>query len=266
MRLGQALCRRLRLDAAVVTLDKDGIALAHQHGPGRIFPTRAREVCDVTGAGDMVLAVLGLCRAAGVDEELAISLANTAAGLEVERFGATPISRQELLHAVSTATRSAAKIVTRAELMRQVAMRQEQGQRTVFTNGCYDLLHPGHVSSLEQGAHLGDCLVVAINSDESARRLKGKGRPVLSQENRAAMVAALGCVDYVTVFEEPDPCALLELLRPDVLFKGGDYPLEAVVGREIVESYGGRVLVMPVIVDASSTGLIRQIRELAIAS
>jgi D-beta-D-heptose 7-phosphate kinase/D-beta-D-heptose 1-phosphate adenosyltransferase len=124
----------------------------------------------------------------------------------------------------------------------------------------------GHVSSLEHGAQLGDCLVVGVNSDDSARQLKGPGRPVLSEGDRAAMVAALACVDYVTVFAEADPCALLELLRPDVLFKGGDYPLEAVVGKDIVEGYGGRVLVMPVTVDASSTGLIRHIRELAIAS
>jgi D-beta-D-heptose 7-phosphate kinase/D-beta-D-heptose 1-phosphate adenosyltransferase len=266
LEIGQELCRRLRLNAALIKLDKDGMALAYPQGAGRVFPTRARQICDVTGAGDMVLAVLGLCRASGVDLEEAVELANAAAGLEVERFGATPLARSELYHEISTGGRSANKIVSQEELLDLVALRRRSGQTVVFTNGCFDLLHPGHLSSLEQGAELGDCLVVALNDDESAERLKGPGRPVLSQEDRAAMVAALGCVDLVTVFDEPDPCTLLALLRPDVLFKGGDYPLEAVVGKELVESYGGRVFVTQATVDASSTKLIGRIRQMAFVS
>jgi D-beta-D-heptose 7-phosphate kinase/D-beta-D-heptose 1-phosphate adenosyltransferase len=261
VRVGQALCLKFSLDAAIVTLDKDGMALAHPRGPGRVFPTRARDVCDVTGAGDMVLAVLGLCQACDVPLDAAIELANVAAGLEVERFGAMPISRAELLHElVCNQHDSARKVLTADDLARQVAARRRMGHRIVFTNGCFDLLHPGHIGLLEQGAGLGECLVVAVNSDDSVRQLKGPGRPILSHNERAGMVAALACVHYVTVFDDPDPCALLRLLKPDVLFKGGDYLPAEVVGREVVEGYGGRVCVVPSVPNASSTSLIERIK------
>jgi D-beta-D-heptose 7-phosphate kinase/D-beta-D-heptose 1-phosphate adenosyltransferase len=261
LRIGQTLCQKLSLDAAIVTLDKDGMALTYPRSPGRIFPTRPRQVCDVTGAGDMVLAVLGLCRACDVPLDRGIELANAAAGLEVERFGATPLSRQELLRELTrNEGDSTCKIVSREELLRRVAMRRRMGHRIAFTNGCFDLLHQGHIALLEQGVRLGECLVVAVNSDGSVQQLKGPGRPILSQNERAAMVAALGCVHYVTVFDDLDPCALLQSIKPDVLFKGGDYEVEEVVGRELVEGYGGRVCLLPSVPNASSTRLIERIR------
>jgi D-beta-D-heptose 7-phosphate kinase / D-beta-D-heptose 1-phosphate adenosyltransferase len=257
---GQALCRQLSLGAALVTLDRDGLVLTDADGPGEWFPTQARAVYDITGAGDMVLAMLGLCRAAGLPLEAAVRLANAAAGLEVERQGVAPVSRAEVRAVLAGRMPACSKIVTEAELTPLGEECRLAGRSVVFTNGCFDLLHVGHISYLQEAAQLGDVLVVGVNSDRSVRELKGAGRPIVPQDDRAALLAALSCVDHVVVFDNATPVGLLWQLRPDVLVKGGTYAVEDVVGREVVEGYGGRVCVTGQVADRSTSQLLAQVR------
>ncbi len=257
-----AVARRLRetleLEAAIVTLDKDGMALAHRDGRERLFSTRPRQVYDITGAGDMVLSVLGMALAAGADYDAAIRLANIAGGLEVEKIGVAPVTREEIL-ADLLRSPSAIKLCDLRTLTSELEGRRRAGQRIAFTNGCFDLLHAGHVQYLEEARQQADCLVVGLNSDSSVRGLKGNGRPVNSVDARAFVLAAMQSVDYVVVFDEPTPLRLIEALRPDVLVKGADYTRERVVGADFVESYGGRVHLAGLREGFSTTGLLRRI-------
>ncbi len=236
---------RLDLEAAVVTLDKEGMALAHADGRRALFPTRPRQVYDITGAGDMVMAVLGMALAAGADYEAAIRLANVAGGLEVEKVGVAVVTREEmiqdLLRGGERGETGADKVRERDALVREVAARQSLGQRVAFTNGCFDVLHAGHVQYLREARAQADCLVVGLNSDAGVRALKGPGRPINPIESRALVLAGLESVDYLTVFDEPTPLDLIRVLRPEVLVKGADYRREDVVGTDFVASYGGRV-------------------------
>lgn len=258
---GRQLVERLQLQQGFVTLDKDGIALALADGSTELFPTRKREVYDITGAGDMVLAMIGVGMADGLCPQDLCRLANVAGGLEVERVGVVAITRQEILgDLIGGARRTHEKIGRIDELARLVDARKQLGQRVVFTNGCFDLLHAGHVQYLQEAATLGDCLVVALNSDDSVRQLKGPARPVISQEQRAMMLAALECVDHAIVFDEETPMALLERLRPQVLVKGGTTAV--VVGQEFVESYGGEVCRLSEVPNVSTTKIVSQIRTL----
>ena len=251
---------QIDLAAVVVTLDQDGCVLAQSDGTSRVFATRARSVCDVTGAGDMFLAVLGLCAAAEIDIGEALPLANIAAGLEVERLGVSVITRDELIEAISPQRDEAAgKIVSDEQAVRLAEQHRRDGRRIVFTNGCFDLLHVGHVRCLQDAARLGDVLFIAINSDESVRKLKGPNRPVYSQDDRATLLAALSCVSHVLIFDDETPHRLLRLLRPDVLAKGGT--TGHIVGQEIVESYGGEVLHLPQFGASSTTNTVQQIRQ-----
>jgi D-beta-D-heptose 7-phosphate kinase / D-beta-D-heptose 1-phosphate adenosyltransferase len=259
-----AIAPRLReqvaTDAVLIKLDRDGMVFAGPNGHGVHFPTKPRVVYDVTGAGDMVLAMLGLCRAAGMSWEQAIPLANIAAGLEVERLGVTTVTRAEILSSMRKGNvTSFGKVVDIPTLVQLAQIHHQEGRTIVFTNGCFDLLHVGHVSCLQQAAALGDILVVAVNSDESVRRLKGPNRPVVKDCDRGALVAALGCVDYVTVFDEETPIELIRQVRPQVLAKGGTYKDEDVIGREIVEQYGGRIAVTDVLDGVSTTKILRKI-------
>lgn len=248
----------LDLEAAIVTLDKDGMALAHRDGAREIFPTRPRHVYDISGAGDMVLSVLGMATAAGADYGTAIRLANIAGGLEVEKIGVATVSRAEILRDLAfAAAASGQKVLAREPLIEELERRRRLGQRIVFTNGCFDLLHAGHVAYLEESRAQGDLLVVGLNSDGSVRALKGAGRPLNPATARAHVLAALQMVDYVTVFEEATPIDLIRAVRPDVLVKGADYPREAVVGAAFVESYGGRVHLATYCNGHSTTRLLR---------
>jgi len=243
----------------VITLDKEGAFLASADGSARHFPhSHPRSVYDVSGAGDVVLAALAVALAADSPLAMAVELANVAAGLEVERFGFVPIARQEVVdelnHLLGLRTH---KVVDRQSLARDLARRKAGGETVVFTNGCFDLLHMGHVRYLQQTRQLGNCLVVALNSDDSVARLKGAGRPVIGQDERAEMLAALECVDYVTIFDEDTPEGLLELLAPDILAKGGSTPV--VVGREIVEACGGKVVTLDLFEGQSTTAIIERI-------
>jgi len=247
------------VDSVVVTLDRDGIAWADRQGHSRLFPVRPRQVYDVTGAGDMVLSALGYGLAAGADWPIALELANLAGGLEIERLGVVPISRRELLSELTTGVDATQQKVVSAERLRpELRRRRARGEQIVMTNGCFDLLHPGHVASLQEARKQGDCLVVGLNSDQSVRRLKGAGRPIIDEQGRAEMLSALACVDYVVLVGEASVAGLVERLLPDVLVKAADYSVEEIEGRDVVESRGGRVVLVPVKHGYSTSGLIRR--------
>ena len=266
LRSATELRDRLELEAGIVTLDKDGMALAHADGRTAILPTRPRQVYDITGAGDMVMAALGLALAAGADYEPAIRLANVAGGLEVERIGVATVTRDEiladLLHAPfrTGAAPAAGKVLWLPELLAEVGRRRQAGERVAFTNGCFDVLHAGHVQYLGEARRQADCLVVGLNSDGSVRQLKGPTRPLNPAEARATVLAGLQDVDYVTIFADATPLALIQAIRPDVLVKGADYRKTEVVGAEVVEGYGGRVHLAGVRPGFSTTGLIDRMR------
>ena len=236
------LRERLGLEAGIVTLDRDGMALAHRDGRSAVFPTRPRQVYDITGAGDMVMAALGLALAAGADYDPAIRLANVAGGLEVEKIGVATLNRDEILaDLLHTTARGGSKVLPLPSLLADLDRRRKAGQKVAFTNGCFDVLHAGHVQYLAEARRQADCLVVGLNSDASVRLLKGPTRPLNPTDARAAVLAALQDVDYVTVFSDATPLALIQAVRPDVLVKGADYRRSDVVGAEFVEAHGGRL-------------------------
>ncbi len=255
------LRERLDLEAAIVTLDKEGMALAHADGRAELFPTRPRQVYDITGAGDMVLAVLGMALAAGADYAPAIRLANIAGGLEVEKIGVAIVTRDEivrdLLHGAPEA--GLEKLHSLQSLMLELQKRRSLGQRVAFTNGCFDIMHAGHVQYLREARDQADLLVVGLNGDGSVRALKGPTRPINTAEARAFVLAGLQAVDYLVVFDEPTPRSLIEAIRPDVLVKGADYRREEVVGADFVESYGGRVHLAPLREGHSTTRLVQRL-------
>ena len=260
---GDKLCREVELNHAYVTLDSDGIVLVMHDGSKEHLPTRKRQVYDITGAGDMVLATIGVAMAADIPPVDIARLANVAGGLEVERVGVVPITREEMLADIRANMKGTInKVCTLDDLETQIKIRRSLGQRVVFTNGCFDILHAGHVSYLQQAADEGDCLVVAVNSDASVRRLnKGPERPIIGEEHRAAMLAALEVVDFVVVFDESTPHTLLDRLRPEVLVKGGTYQHHEIVGWELVEQYGGTVKALGEIPGMSTTHIVERLRD-----
>ena len=260
---GQVLVEKFGLDMAFVTLDRDGIVLAREDHEPVHLPTRIREVYDVTGAGDMVLAMFGLGMAAGIEPTKLCRLANVAGGLEVEQVGVVRISRKEILtDLLHGSRRVAGKVCSLDELQRHVSARHKAGQKVVLTNGCFDLLHIGHLSYLQEASREGDCLIVAINSDRSVRRLnKAPDRPIFDEEYRAQMLAGLESVDYIVIFDEETPHAILRHLQPDVLVKGGTYSEDEIVGREVVLAYGGRVKALGVTPGVSTTEIVRRLRD-----
>jgi D-beta-D-heptose 7-phosphate kinase / D-beta-D-heptose 1-phosphate adenosyltransferase len=257
---GKRLCAELELDYCFITLDSDGIALVRIDGSTELLSTRKRQVYDITGAGDMVLATIGVGAAAGVKPDDLARLANVAGGLEVEQVGVVRVTREEILDDLLAAKRSTSdKVRTLEQTARLVEARKSRGQKVIFTNGCFDLLHPGHVQFLEEAASHGDCLVVAINTDESVRRNKGPERPIIGEQERALMLAALECVDNVVLFNEETPHTLLEQLQPNLLVKGGTTP--EILAREVVEQYGGQVLTLHSYGGFSTTGIVNEIQK-----
>lgn len=256
------LAARLELDCLIVTLGRDGARLVRADGRAQHFSTKPRAVYDNTGAGDAVLAMAAVALGAGADLEQAVPLANIAGGLEVGKFGCVPISRDEVLHELQSGEQSTrGKVRTVSELLPELTARRQRGETVVFTNGCFDILHVGHVDLLERAKSLGNTLVVGINSDASVRMLgKGEDRPVRSQSDRARLLAALEAVDYVVIFDDPTPASLIEAVAPDTLVKGGDWSMSQIVGREFVESRGGRVVVVELIEGYSTTRELTRIR------
>ena len=251
-----------RTENTCLTLDADGAALI---GPGGAFehiPTKKRDVYDVTGAGDMVLAALAVGIAAGGEIREAVHLANVAGGLEVEKFGCVPITKNEVLGEIMIEHhRALGKLRTLDQLLPELARRRTGGATVGFTNGCFDILHAGHVATFAFSKMHADILVVGLNSDRSVKMLgKGNDRPVVGQQDRANLLAALSDVDYVVIFDEETPLRLIEAILPDVLAKGEDWRGREVVGRAIVENNGGKILFVPLVDGCSSTEIIERIR------
>jgi D-beta-D-heptose 7-phosphate kinase / D-beta-D-heptose 1-phosphate adenosyltransferase len=255
-RAAELLLQQSEAQGLLVTRGKDGMSLFHPpHAPLHIH-AQAREVFDVTGAGDTVTAVFSFGVLCGLSFPEAAHLANTAAGIAVGKVGTAVVYPQELRESLREEWPSwRRKILRLGELAVTLQHRRQRGDRIVFTNGCFDLLHVGHIQYLQQARSLGDCLVVAMNDDASVRRFKGDRRPLISHDERARILAALGCVDYVTIFGEETPLTLIKHLRPNILTKGGDYTPETVVGRDEVEAYGGSVRILPYVDGVSTTEL-----------
>jgi len=253
----EALVKELDLEFLTATLGDKGIALIRD-GSCILAPAVARQVFDVSGAGDTVIAVLALCLASGLKPETAVALANIAAGIVVGKVGTVPVEKHELLAALSPqiALHAEDKVVSREELVQRVALWKANGERVVFTNGCFDLLHIGHITVLEQARGFGDRLIVAINSDASVQCLKGPTRPIVGERERGRVLAALAAVDAVVVFGEPTPLEAILESRPDVIVKGGDYDAENVVGAKEVIAWGGQVKIVPIVAGFSTTQLI----------
>lgn len=259
---GVRLTRQLDVDFLAVTLSEQGVALVSD-GQVRVIPSLAREVYDVSGAGDTVIATLTAGIVAGLSRLDALHLANLAAGVVVGKVGTAPIKSRELMTALSTeeAMEWSDKICTLEALQARVAAWREKGERIVFTNGCFDILHAGHVNYLDKARRFGDRLVVGLNTDRSVRALKGPSRPVIAEGERAQILAALASVDAVVLFDEDTPLRLINAVRPEILVKGADYTEDQVVGGEAVKSWGGHVALVPLVEGRSTTGILQQINK-----
>ena len=256
------LLAELELAALLITRSEAGMSLFKADGQTLHIPTVAREVFDVTGAGDTVLAVMSLGLAMGLPMADAARLANTAAGIVVGKLGTSTVSPEEIMSEAGHGHKNSdIKIKNLDVLTGLLEAEKNRGKRIVFTNGCFDLLHVGHVKYLQKARSFGDILVLGLNSDASIRRLKGEKRPLIGEDERAHILAALDCIDYVVVFEEDTPLRLIEAIKPSVLVKGGDYTLDGVVGRDVVEAYGGRVELVSFVDGKSTTNIIEKILE-----
>lgn len=242
----------------LVTRSEQGMSLWQQAGNVRHVSAQRSEVFDVCGAGDTVVATIATMLSAGLPLETAVVIATTAAAISVSKHGTATVSRHELQHALNGETTGHGNLVSLVEATRIVADWRRHGARIVFTNGCFDLLHPGHIALLRGAARQGDRLVVALNTDRSVAALKGPSRPVQDEQARATVLGALRDVDLVVLFDEETPIEAIKALRPDVLVKGSDYTEEQVVGAPFVRGYGGRVALIDLIDGRSTTSLVRR--------
>jgi len=258
---GAKLLSELKLGALLITRGEHGMTLLSQEAAPLHLPARAHEVFDVTGAGDTVISTIAAALAAGQALPQAVALANLAAGIVVGKLGTAAISAPELRRALQREAGSERGVVGLEQLLSCLEDARAAGEKIVFTNGCFDILHAGHVAYLEQARALGDRLVLAVNDDASTCRLKGAGRPINAVERRMAVLAGLEAVDWVLSFSEDNPRRLLEQIRPDILVKGGDYNLDGVVGADIVKAYGGEVKVLGLVENSSTTAIVQKIRS-----
>ena len=259
---GKTILGKTKIERLLVTMGKKGMALFERGKQPYKIAAEARQIYDVSGAGDTVVAVLSLSLAAGADYRQAMALANTAAGLVVGKVGTATTTPEELQQALEPSTDSvSSKFVPMSSIESLARDLKRAGQKIVMTNGCFDLLHSGHIALLSEARKLGNVLIVAIDDDESVRRIKGKDRPVISEGERTRILAALDVVDYVTVFATDQLSNLIEHLRPDVLTKGSNYKHETVLGHEIVEKHGGRIVLIPIDESISATGIINKIKK-----
>jgi D-beta-D-heptose 7-phosphate kinase/D-beta-D-heptose 1-phosphate adenosyltransferase len=262
LRVGTGILEKNGIDKVLITLGKDGMSLIEKNKQPYKIKAEARQVYDVSGAGDTVVAVLGLGLASGLSAEEAVVLANAAAGLVVGKVGTATVTQTELMTALSPGfDTSTLKHLELDELGNLANNLKKKGKRIVLTNGCFDLLHAGHIMFFTAAKQLGDVLLVAIDDDASVRSLKGPGRPVIRAKERIKIISALDVVDYVVVFATDQLKDLIQSLRPDVLTKGSNYKTEEVYGQEIVEKLGGRVVLIPVNDDISATRIISNIKN-----
>lgn len=259
---GFTLLERLELDALLITRSEQGMTLLQRHEKALHLPAEAKEVYDVTGAGDTVISVLAAALAAGSSLPEATYLANVAAGIVVGKLGTASVDAEELDYALHGHRAHQRGVIGLDELLPVLVAARRQGERIVATNGCFDLLHPGHLRYLREARELGDRLVVLVNSDTSVRRLKGENRPINPLEHRMAMLAALECVDWVVPFEDDTPREAIGRLLPDILVKGGDYQrIEDIAGYDAVLAHGGEVKLLGFLEGFSTTRLIANIRS-----
>lgn len=262
----RAILRAYNLSWLLVTRGPLGMCLMSKDEEPIFIPALAKEVYDVSGAGDTVIATLSLGVSSGLNFLDAAQLANFAAGVVVGKLGTQPINLLELEASIAiNNARFSGKYINKITLLSAAAIQikawKANSEKIVFTNGCFDLLHPGHIHFLNQAKDLGNRLIVGLNSDTSVRRLKGQNRPILSEHDRASILSALDCVDLVLVFEEDTPIDLIKVLSPDILVKGTDYSLDEVVGREIVESYGGQVRLITLLKGYSTTEITKRVLQ-----
>ncbi|QDU34983.1 Bifunctional protein HldE [Poriferisphaera corsica] len=266
------LAKKLKAQSVLVTRGSAGMSLLAGKGKAQgltTFKAEQHEVFDVTGAGDVVISVLAALLAAGADTGTATWLANVAAGIKVQKFGAATVTGQEILDAIDSQTTAVAreldyerKVMTLKEAAAFAKKMQKQGKKVVFTNGCFDILHLGHVTYLEKSRRTGDAMIVGINTDDSVKRLKGPGRPVQKEHDRARIIASQACVDGVVLFDEDTPYDLIKSVNPDILTKGADYKRkEDIVGWDIVEKNGGSIQRIELVEGKSTTNLIEKSKE-----
>ena len=258
---GLKMIKDFELKALLVTRSEDGMSLIRiGHDPVHL-PTRAREVYDVTGAGDTVIGTLAAALASDYDLVSACEIANRAAGIVVGKLGTSTVSVQELAEDLLGKSEVTRGVLTQEELLETVKALKSQGKRIVMTNGCFDILHKGHVSYLKRARALGDYLIVAVNSDESVKKLKGPSRPIVPLEGRMEVLSALGCVDFVVPFTEETPQTLIASILPNILVKGGDYKVEEIAGHKEVLQNGGQVIILPFVDGFSTTSIVNKIKE-----
>jgi len=228
-----------------------------------LIETRIRDVYDVTGAGDMVLATLAVALAAKVDYETAVNISNIAGGIEVEKFGSATVSVEEIIKEIAAQSYdNSSKILSLEKILKQLQWLRKQDKKIVFTNGCFDVIHRGHIELIKFSKAQGDILILGLNSDKSIKALnKGPERPINNQHDRATILAALEDIDFVCIFEDETPIKLIEAIAPDILLKGAHWS-HNVVGQEFVEANGGKVVLMPILEGKSSTSIIEKIRAL----
>jgi len=261
---GTKLLAELELEALLVTRGEQGMTLLSKNQEPLHLPTHAREVFDVTGAGDTVISVLAASLAAKKPLAEATELANIGAGIVVGKMGTATVNTDELAAALQGPRAHHKGVCTLPELLKERAAAKQNGEKIVATNGCFDILHPGHVRYLQQAKTLGDRLVVLVNSDASVQRLKGPERPVNKLDHRMEMLAALECVDWVVEFEQDTPKEVIDQLLPDILVKGGDYTdITSIAGHESVLANGGEVKILSFIEGHSTTGIIQTIKDKA---
>ncbi|MGR3219531.1 MAG: D-glycero-beta-D-manno-heptose 1-phosphate adenylyltransferase [Candidatus Anammoxibacter sp.] len=260
-RAGKKLTDSLDMEYALITIDKDGMFLYYRNGDYKLISTSPKEVNDVSGAGDVVISVLGYLAGKGnINPEHAAGIANVAAGIAVGKIGTVPVSKEDILKELKKKNDPLnSKIKDINDLLEILQNNRKNGDKVVFTNGCFDLLHVGHVEYLKFSRSQGNIFVVGLNSDKSVSTLKGPDRPFVSEKDRAKLLAALESVDYVTLFDETTPLDLIKKIKPDVLVKGEDWRDAGVVGREFVESYGGKVVLAPLVKGVSTSNIVSRI-------
>lgn len=258
---GLALLRELNLSALVITRSEKGVTLIEKSGKSMNIPARAKEVFDVTGAGDTFISVLSASYAAGSSFEEAVINANAAASVVVGKLGAATVTKNEIENELNRSSENLGKIVTQDELVNKVISLRQDGKKIVMTNGCFDILHSGHVEYLSKAKDLGDVLIVAVNSDDSVKRLKGDSRPINKLKDRLTVLSSLQTINWLVEFGNDTPEDLIKAVLPDVLVKGGDYAIQEVVGGDIVEANGGEVRIVEFLPSYSTTDLISKIND-----
>jgi D-beta-D-heptose 7-phosphate kinase/D-beta-D-heptose 1-phosphate adenosyltransferase len=262
VRASEKLMNQAGVEQLLITCGSEGMAFFKGNEPPSYIKAEARQVFDVSGAGDTVLAVLGLALASGEDTRQAAELANTAAGLVVAKVGTATVSWRELESAVYAQQESVRRKERSIEdLRREIEKLRQRGKKIVMTNGCFDLLHAGHIHLFAESKRLGDVLIVAIDDDKSVTHLKGQGRPIISLNNRLRILSALDQVDFLVVFSTENLRSLIKTIRPDFLTKGSNYTEQEIVGKEIVFSYGGQVARIPVVENISTSRIIDSIKN-----